>query len=120
MPILGHVAKNTQYPGPNEALARYESLVARHPEAERRGAKNPYTSVNGWMTSFLDPGGRLHLRMGDDARAAVTADGGVPTKQYGKNMPEFVGVTEDAFADATRADELFASSWEWSASKPPK
>ncbi|MEZ5268447.1 MAG: hypothetical protein R2789_07750 [Microthrixaceae bacterium] len=38
--------------------------------------------------------------MGDD-RAAVTADGGVPTKQYGKNMPEFVGVTEDAFADAT-------------------
>ena len=114
------MAKKAQYPGPAEALASYEALVDRHPHAERKGAKNPYTSVKGWMTSFIDPEGRLHLRMSDTDRAALEAEGGEPTKQYGKNMPEFVGVTEDAFADATRADELFASSWEWSASKPPK
>lgn len=86
----------------------------RHPDAERKGAKNPYTSVNGWMTNFVDPDGRLHLRMGDDDRTAVAADGGEPTKQYCKNMPEFVGVPEDAFADDTRADALFAASWDWS------
>lgn len=114
------MAKQTRYPGPAEALARYEALVDRHPNAERKGAKNPYTSVNGWMTSFIDPDGRLHLRMADHDRAAVEADGGEPTMQYGKNMPEFVGVPEDAFAGDAHADALFAASWDWSESKPPK
>jgi hypothetical protein len=47
--------KGSAYPGPAERLDAYRSVVARHGEVDLKGAKNPYTSRNGWMTSFLVP-----------------------------------------------------------------
>jgi hypothetical protein len=47
--------KGFAYPGPAERLDAYRSVVARHGEADLKGAKNPYTSRNCWMTSFLVP-----------------------------------------------------------------
>ena len=34
---------------PADKLALYEKLIATHPQIERRGAANPYTSLNGHM-----------------------------------------------------------------------
>jgi hypothetical protein len=36
------------YPGPVDRLAAYEALVARFDGVDRKGAANPYTSLNGW------------------------------------------------------------------------
>jgi hypothetical protein len=58
--------KGSAYPGPAERLDAYRSVVARHGEADLKGAKNPYTSCNGWMTSFLDPEGLICLRLGTE------------------------------------------------------
>ena len=34
---------------PADKLALYDKLIARHPGIERKGAANPYTSLNGHM-----------------------------------------------------------------------
>jgi hypothetical protein len=38
---------------PADQLALYDKLIATHPEIERKGAANPYTSLNGHMFSLL-------------------------------------------------------------------
>ncbi len=38
---------------PADKLALYEKLIATHPEIERKGGANPYTSLNGHMFSLL-------------------------------------------------------------------
>lgn len=75
-------------PGSPDDLDAYCELVDRHPNAEVRGAKNPYTSRNGWMTSFLDPTGLICLRLSHDDRDAVIAAGGAAVEHYGRNMSD--------------------------------
>lgn len=53
---------------PEDKLALYEKVVASLPGVERKGASNPYTSLNGHMFSRLDPSGRLSLRLPADER----------------------------------------------------
>ena len=57
----------SKYEGPSEALEAYGSVVeASRSGAEVKGAKNPYTSRNGHMFSFLDAGGTMALRLSDE------------------------------------------------------
>ena len=53
---------------PAEKVALYEKLVATNPKVERKGAANPYTSLNGHMFSQLLPSGRVSLRLPADER----------------------------------------------------
>lgn len=106
------------YPGAAADLDRYRSLVARHAGPEVLGAKNPYTSVNGWMTSFLDPDGMVCLRLAADERAELIAHGGAAVEQYGRNMPDFASLPRDA-SDAV-ADAWFERSWHHSTRLAPK
>jgi hypothetical protein len=48
---------------PADKLNLYEKLIQTIPEIERKGAANPYTSVNGHMFTYLDPSGSLSLRL---------------------------------------------------------
>jgi hypothetical protein len=44
-------------------------LIATHPEIERNGVANPYTSLNGHMFSLLlGPSGAMALRLPDGER----------------------------------------------------
>lgn len=110
--------RGSAYPGSPDHLEHYRDLVDRHAEADVLGAKNPYTSRNGWMTSFLDPDGRICLRLGTVDRDGVIAEGGSAVEQYGKNMPDFASVPAAATPD--RLDELFAMSWDHAGTLPPK
>ena len=58
-----------------------------------KGAKNPYTSRNGYMTSFIDKAGEVSLRLSkaDQSEFIEAHDSRVPV-QYGKNMPDFAVV----------------------------
>lgn len=53
---------------PADQLELYEKLVATNPKIERKGATNPYTSLNGHMISRLDPSGSLALRLPKEER----------------------------------------------------
>ena len=93
-------------------------MVHRHGDASVLGAKNPYTSRNGWMTSFLDPKGRICLRLPPAARDEVIAAGGAAVEQYGRNMPDFASAA--TAATETELDELFAQSWDHAGTLKPK
>ena len=106
------------YPGSADDLARYRALVERHGGTELKGAKNPYTSINGWMASFLDPDGLICLRLDVADHEELLAAGGSPVQQYGRNMPDFVALP--ASADDAVADRWFERSWQHCSSLDPK
>jgi hypothetical protein len=110
------------YPGPPQALARYESLIdAAGSNALIRGAKNPYTSRNGHMFSFLTKEGSMALRlseeMGEEFRAAYESG---PVMQYGSVMRGYVSVPEELFARPGELAPWFDRAWDWVGSLPPK
>ncbi len=114
------MAKAT-YQGPADRLQLYEALVTSVEGVERKGAANPYTSRNGYMTSFIDKAGEVSLRLSkaDQAEFIETYDTRVPV-QYGKNMPDFAVVPDDLLE---RQDELrpwFVRSWEFVGTLDPK
>jgi hypothetical protein len=109
------------YTGPADRLALYEELVASVDSVERKGAANPYTSRNGYMTSFIDKDGEVSIRLdkADRERFIAQYESRIST-QYGKNMPAFA-VVPDSLLE--RQDELrpwFVRSWEWVGTLDPK
>jgi hypothetical protein len=59
------VPGGSDYQGPSDALERYAAVVEQAGEPVK-GAKNPYTSRNGHMFSFLDLDGAMALRLSDE------------------------------------------------------
>lgn len=111
----------SKYPGPAEALERYEALVTAHPEAQRKGAKNPYTSRNGHMFSFLDPSGSLALRLSDELIEQFGASFSThPVIQHNSVMRGYVEIPDELFEDLDALGQWFADSWDWIGSLDPK
>ena len=111
----------SRYRGPPERLALYEALVASVEGVERKGAGNPYTSRNGYMTSFIDRDGEVSIRLDkSDREAFIEQYDSRISQQHGRNMPEFVVVPDELLE---REDELrpwFERSWEWVGRLEPK
>lgn len=115
------MASPEAYPGPTEALELYERLVDRHPHAERKGAKIPYTSRNGHMYSFLDSDGVMALRLPDELREEFLAEYGTdPVEQYGRVMAEYVAVPEELLEDTSGLLTWFEKSHDWIGTLKPK
>lgn len=108
------MAKKEPYPGPAEALALYEELVAAHPDVARKGAKNPYTARNGHMFSFLDATGLCAIRLSADDQQAFLAryDSG-PVEQYGRTMRDYVAVPRALLEDTVALLPWFDQSHEY-------
>ncbi len=115
------MAKKDPYPGPADALARYEQLVAAHPDVSRKGAKNPYTSRNGHMFSFLDATGLCALRLStDDQEAFLARYESGPVEQFGRTMSGYVAVPRSLLEDTAELLTWFDRSHEYSGTLKPK
>ena len=73
--------RGSDYPGSPDDLDAYRDLVDRHADADVLGAKNPYTSRNGWMTSYLDPDGVVCVRLSPAGRDDLIAASGSAVHQ---------------------------------------
>lgn len=110
------------YPGPPEALELYTAVVERSAsDAAVKGAKNPYTSRNGHMFSFLAPDGAMALRLSDELAEEFLAryDGG-PVMQYGSVMRGYVAVPDGLLRDTDELAGWFDKSHDWIGTLPPK
>ncbi len=109
------------YPGPPAALARYERIVAAVGDLERKGAKNPYTSLNGHMFSFLDAAGTIAIRLSPaDREAWALRYPDDPVIQYGSVMRGYVALPETVCDDLAEATTWLTRSRSWIATLEPK
>jgi hypothetical protein len=112
----------SDYPGPKEALDRYrEMVVASAGDAQVKGAKNPYTSRNGHMFSFLDSDGTMALRLSKELIEEYGSEYSIePVIQYGSVMRGYVAIPDDLFEDVARLAGWFDRSYEWIGTLDPK
>lgn len=112
----------SKYEGPSEALEAYRSVVGESRSGtEVKGAKNPYTSRNGHMFSFLDGDGTMALRLSDELTEEFRSSfesGDV--SQYGATMRGYSSVPAELLADVDTLADWFDRSWEWIGTLPAK
>ncbi len=106
---------------PAGRLAQYAMLVAAVPGLERKGAKTPYTSLNGNMSSFLTDSGCLALRLDADARASfMRRHDATLCERHGRTMREYVAVPESLWKDRKELRRAFVSSVAYVGTLKPK
>ena len=110
----------SDYQGPPDALERYTAVVEGAGEVVK-GAKNPYTSRNGHMFSFLDADGAMALRLSDELAEEFlsTYESGTVT-QYGSVMKGYVSIPDDLLSGANELGPWFEKSYEWIGTLEPK
>ena len=109
-------------PIPPEKIALYEKALATIPEVERKGADNPYTSLNGNMFSLLlGPTGRMALRLAaDDREAFVKKYKTSLFEAYGAVMKEYVAVPDSLLGKTKELQESVALSYAYAKTLKPK
>ena len=111
----------SKYQGPTDRLAQYEVVVARIEGVDRKGAANPYTSLNGHMTSFLHVTGSMGLRLSADDRAEFIATYDTAlAEQHGRTMKEFVLVPNSLLVDTDEVSRWMRRGHDWVGTLKPK
>jgi hypothetical protein len=112
----------SKYEGSPEKLAQYTAVVERsESNVEVKGAKNPYTSRNGHMFSFLTQDGSMALRLSAELGKQFTAEyESGPVMQYGSVMRGYVSVPAELLAKPAQLAPWFDRSWDSIGSLSPK
>ena len=105
----------------NSTVELYDKLIATIPEIKRKGAANPYTSLNGNMFTLLHQSSRLAIRLPQDKREEFLKR--YKTKlfeAYGAVMEEYVAVPASILKNTKELQEYLASSYEYAKTLKPK
>ena len=106
---------------PADRMALYEKLVATNPSVERKGAANPYTSLNGHMFSYLNPSGTLALRLPAVEREKFLKKYKTTLfEAYGTVMKQYVTVPESLLKNTKELQKYFDISYRYIGSLKPK
>jgi len=107
---------------PENKLALYDKLIATHPEIERKGAANPYTSVNGHMfTLMLGPSGTMALRLPEGEREQFLRKYTTTLYEaYGTVMKEYVTVPDTLLKKTKELEKYLALSYAYVKTLKPK
>ncbi len=106
---------------PADKLTLYDKLVKTNPKIERKGAANPYTSLNGHMFTYLNPSGSLALRLPEDERQKFLKQYKTTLfEAYGTVMKEYVTVPDTLLRDTRTLQRYFQLSYEYIKSLKPK
>jgi hypothetical protein len=96
-------------------------LIETVPNLERKGAKVPYTSLNGHMFSFIGADGLLGIRLPQPARDEFLQKYNARLcESYGVVLKEFVAVPADLLPDTSALSEYFGASYAYVKALKPK
>jgi hypothetical protein len=99
----------------------YEKLIRTHPKIERKGAANPYTSLNGHMFSYLNPSGTLALRLPKGERETFLKKYKTTLfEAYGVVMKEYVTVPDALLKNTKRLQKYLEMSYDYIKTLKPK
>ena len=111
--------KASQIPG--DKLELYEKLIETHPEIERKGVTNPYTSHNGHMFSHLSKEGMLGLRLPKDVREKFLEEYNTTLyESYGAVMKEYAKVPDELLQNTDELKAYLDISYEYIKTLKPK
>jgi hypothetical protein len=106
---------------PEDKLTLYEKLVATIPGVSRKGARVPYTSLNGHMFSYLTKEGKVALRLPPEEREAfLTKYKTTLVTAYGVVQKEYVEVPDAMLKKTSELKKFFAASFSYVGSLKPK
>ncbi len=99
----------------------YDKLIATHPEIERKGAANPYTSLNGHMFTLLHNSRSLAIRLPADERAEFLKKHKTRLfEAYGVVMKEYVAVPDALLKNTKELQKYLELSYEYVKTLKPK
>ncbi|HXN20535.1 MAG TPA: hypothetical protein VN875_19525 [Candidatus Binatus sp.] len=106
---------------PAVQLELYEKLIKTNPKIERKGAANPYTSLNGHMFTYLNASGSLALWLPEDEREKFLKKYKTTLfEAYGAVMKEYVTVPDSLLKDTKTLQPYFQLSYQYIQSLKPK
>ena len=107
-----------------EQVILYEKLIATIPKLERKGAANPYTSMNGNMFTILHQSRTLAIRLPEDEREQFLKKYKTSLfEAYGAVMKEYVEVPDALLKKTKELQKYLELSYEYAKSlksKPAK
>ena len=99
----------------------YEKLIASDPDVERKGKTTPYTSMNGYMFTFLSKKGVMGLRLSkEDRKEFLEKFSSKLMMQYGRVMKEFVEVPTALMDDTETLSKYLKKSFNYILTLKPK
>jgi TfoX/Sxy family transcriptional regulator of competence genes len=97
-----------------DKVGLYDQLIATIPEIKRKGAANPYTSLNGNMFTLLHQSSRLAIRLPEDKREEFLKKYKSKLfEAYGTTMPEYVAVPDSLLNNTKELQKYLALSYEY-------
>jgi TfoX/Sxy family transcriptional regulator of competence genes len=116
------MATKKKSPIPTEKVALYQKAVATLPGVERKGADNPYTSLNGNMFSLLSAVTEtMALRLPKEEREAFLKKYKSKLfEAYGAVMKEYVTVPDALLKNTKELQQYMAVSYEYAKTLKPK
>jgi TfoX/Sxy family transcriptional regulator of competence genes len=110
--------KKAGTPSAEEAL--YDKLIATNPGIERKGAANPYTSLNGNMFTLLHQSA-LAIRLPEEEREKFLKKYKTTLfEAYGAVMKEYVAVPDALLKKTKELEKYLAISYEYAKTLTPK
>jgi TfoX/Sxy family transcriptional regulator of competence genes len=104
----------------NANLDLYDKLIATNPKIERRGAANPYTSLNGNMFTLLHQSS-LAIRLPEDKREEFLRKYNTTLfTAYGTVMKEYVAVPDALLKKTKELQKYLEFSYEYAKTLKPK
>ena len=98
----------------NAKIELYQKLIATIPNLERKGAANPYTSLNGNMFTLLHQGNRLAIRLPEDKRQEFIKKYNAKLfEAYGAVMKEYVAVPDVMLKSTNKLRKYLEFSYEY-------
>jgi TfoX/Sxy family transcriptional regulator of competence genes len=105
----------------NERVELYEILLATHPEIERKGDANPYSSCNGNMFTLLHQSQTLAIRLPAEEREKFLKKYKTTLfEAYGAVMKEYVRVPDDLLGKTAELRKYLEMSYEYAKTLKPK
>ncbi len=101
-------------------VALYDKLIASNPKIERKGAANPYTSLNGNMFTLLH-GGSLAIRLPVGKREDFLKKYKTTLYEaYGAVMEEYVTVPDRLLKNTKQLQKYLELSYQYVKTLKPK
>jgi TfoX/Sxy family transcriptional regulator of competence genes len=104
-----------------DKVALYDKLISSIPEIVRKGAKNPYTSLNGNMFTLLSESETLAVRLPEKEREAFTKKYNTGLfEAYGAVMKEYVRVPDSLLEKMDELKNYLEISFAYAKTLKPK